>query len=76
MNTPQGAKRAIKKADLHFENHGSIWILQPLTRAGRRWCNENLPEDVMMWGGGIVVEPRYVIDIAQGADHDGLTVCL
>lgn len=74
MDTVKLARRVIARADLHIANHGSIYILTPLTRMGRKWVRENLPEDALMWGGGIVVEPRYVGDILQGAEHDGLTV--
>lgn len=66
-----------RKADLRFADHGSLWILCPETRKGRAWMRDNLPSDAMTWGpGGIVIEPRYVSDIAQGAENDGLTVRL
>lgn len=64
-----------RQTDLRLENHGSVCILYPETDRGRDWIAENLPEDVMTWGpDGIVIEPRYVGDILQGAEHDGLTV--
>ena len=62
-------------ADLSVSNHGSICILYALTEAGTSWCDEYLPDDVMMWGStGYVVEPRYVEDIVCGAEMDGLEV--
>lgn len=60
--------------DFLVENHGSICVLQPLTSAAVEWCDANLPEDCLSWGGGVVVEPRYIDDIVEGIRGDGLTV--
>lgn len=61
-------------ADLSVQDHGSIMILTPHTDAGREWIDEHIPEDAMTWGGGIVVEPRYMEAIVCGAIGDGLEV--
>lgn len=61
-------------ADIRFENHGSIWLMTAQTDAGRDWVSENIPEDAQTWGSSIVVEPRYVEAIAEGAVNDGLEV--
>jgi hypothetical protein len=58
--------------DIRVDNHGSIVIFVPLTEAGEEWMGEHLPEDAQRWGGGIVVEPRYALDIVHGAVEDGL----
>jgi len=60
--------------DFRFANHGSICILAPLTEEASTWVEEHIPEDAQRWAGGIVVEPRYVADIRDGIDSDGLTV--
>jgi len=60
--------------DVELENHGSIWIIQPLTPAGNAWADAHLPTDAIRWGGGIVAEPRYVPDIVDAMQADGLTV--
>jgi hypothetical protein len=60
--------------DIRFDNHGSIWLANPLTEAGRDWMSEHLPDDAQTWGEAVVIEPRYVADIAQGARDDGLEV--
>jgi predicted RNA-binding protein YlxR (DUF448 family) len=39
--------------DLHYENHGSIITMTPLTDAGREWCREHLPEDALALGESI-----------------------
>jgi hypothetical protein len=61
-------------ADLSFANHGSLFVLSANTDTGRDWIAEHIPGDAQTWCGGIVVEPRYAGDIANGAMGDGLTV--
>jgi hypothetical protein len=39
--------------DFVVENHGSIFLLQPLTPAANSWIEEHLPEDHMTFGGAI-----------------------
>lgn len=56
-----------------FANHGSITILTPLDDAAEQWVEENIGEH-MSWGGGVVIEPRYVGAILEGIVADGLEV--
>jgi hypothetical protein len=58
--------------DLHVEDHGSVWLLRPLTEGAQAWIGENLPEDRQEFAGAVVVEARYVIDIIIGMVKDGL----
>lgn len=61
--------------DILVANHGSIFILTALTEAAREWFEEHIPDDAQRWGvSGIVVEPRYVEAIVNGAVNDGLEV--
>ena len=60
--------------DLRFENHGSIILLRPESELGNDWVSEHIPEDAMMFGGAIVIEPRYADAIFAGATDDGLNV--
>jgi len=61
--------------DLKVENHGSIFLLVPMSEAGDDWIDEHIPEDAMRWGASsVVVEHRYIADIVDGAIADGLTV--
>jgi hypothetical protein len=61
--------------DFHVENHGSIFLLTPVTSAGADWINEHIGEDAITWGqGSVVVEHRYIEAIVAGAIGDGLTV--
>lgn len=60
--------------DFSFCNHGSICTLTPLTDAGREWVAENIGDDAMSWGGGVVIEPRYCADILDGIEAAGLSL--
>lgn len=60
--------------DLTAADHGSIWLLTPLTPAGEDWIDEHIPKDAQTFGGSIVVEHRYIADIIAGARNDGLEV--
>lgn len=60
--------------DIMVENHGSVFLLRPLSDEGRQWLNEHLPADRIMFGGSTMVETRFVADIVMAAIHDGLSV--
>lgn len=63
-------------ADLSIQNEGSIFLLRGNTDAGNVWIEEHIlcGEDVQQFCGAIVVEHRYIADIAAGAIDDGLEV--
>ncbi len=60
--------------DINIGNHGSLFLLTPLTPTGREWVDEHLPEDALWFGNGVAVEPRYVEAILQGMADDGLAL--
>ena len=60
--------------DFKVENHGSIFLLQPLTPAARNWVNAQLPEDALWFAGAVAVEHRFIADIVNGIQNDGLEV--
>jgi hypothetical protein len=51
------------KADLLVHAEGTIYLLTPATRRGRRWIDEHVTDDRQEWAGAIVVEHRYIADI-------------
>ncbi len=61
-------------ADLLVQNHGSIFLLDPVTDLGRGWIADHIPDEATWWCGAVVVEPRYIGDIVAGAAGDGLQV--
>ncbi len=61
--------------DVQVSNHGSIYVLTPITDVAREWIDEYIPEDAMRWGkDGVVVEPRYVDLVIAGMREAGLVV--
>ena len=62
------------ESDFVVENHGTIFLLQPLTPAANSWIEENLPEDAQRLGAAVAVEHRFITDIVRGAIADGLEV--
>lgn len=63
------------KPDFRVDNHGSIVILWADSEAAQEWVAEHIPEDAQSWGrNGTVVEPRYIGDIIDGIQADGLNV--
>jgi len=61
-------------ADIIVRNHGSIVLLEPQDRAAEEWLETNVEAEAQWWGPSLVVEPRYVEDIVEGARADGLEV--
>lgn len=61
-------------ADFTLNDHGSIFILTPLSETANSWCDEYLPDDAQRWGAGYVVEPRYIEPIVSGIVADGMSI--
>jgi len=55
--------------DFQIENHGSIWLVRPMTTTCREWLEENT--EGMWFGGALAVEPRYVADLVAGMEEEG-----
>ena len=59
--------------DFEVENHGTIFIFTPVSKAAIQWCYAKLPEDCPRWGRlGFVVEHRFIAGVVAGAQRDGL----
>ena len=59
--------------DFEVDDHGSIFILTPVSEAALQWCYAHLPEDAPRWGSvSYAIEPRYIEDIVRGCQRDGL----
>ena len=69
-----GSSPTQSSPDFVVENHGSVFLLQPLTPAANSWVEEHLPQDRITFGGAIVVEHRYIWGIIEGIQSDRLTV--
>ena len=64
------------ESDFCLEDHGSILLLRPLPDAAEEWVDENIGEGngFQPYRPTVVIEPRYVADILEGARLDGLAV--
>lgn len=58
-------------ADLQFDHHGTVVLCHAITEAGQQWLDANISE-AMTVGLAVVIEPRYLPAIVQGAMADGL----
>jgi len=59
--------------DLHFTDHGSLWLMEPRTEAGKAWVAQHIPEGAR-WGNGVAIDPRSLEYVVMDAMGDGL-VC-
>lgn len=60
------------RIDATVENHGTIFLVRPETSTAREWLDENT--DGEWFGGALVVEHSFVLDLVQGMLDDGLEV--
>lgn len=62
--------------DFVVENHGSIFLLKPLTPSATSWIEEHIGQDngYQPFLPTVVVEHRYIADIVEGIQSDGLAV--
>ena len=60
--------------DFYCENHGSVFLLSPVTQSGQSWIEKNLPSDAQWFGNGVAVEHRHIWAILEGIQNDGLAV--
>jgi hypothetical protein len=74
VNTPiENAPELLPNADFAVQNEGSIFILYALSAAAKEWADEHIGH-AQRWGvNGYVIEHRYVLDIVDGIQNDGLT---
>jgi hypothetical protein len=76
-NDVRRSHRSETELDFKLENHGSLFLLQPLTSSAKEWMNQNLPVDspeTQFWNDAIVIEPRYVDAIVDEIVGDGLVL--
>lgn len=63
--------------DFYVEGEGrfcTIYLLRPLTPAAIEWVEEHIPEDAQRLGNAVAVEHRYISDIVESIQNDGLAV--
>ncbi len=62
--------------DFVLENHGSIFLIKPLTPSAISWIENHIGQDngYQPYFPTVVVEHRYIADIVAGIQSDGLAV--
>lgn len=63
-----------QKVDVLVHNHGSIVAFELRSHAAHQCVHENVQEDRQLFGGRLMVEPRYVDHLVAGMIGDGLEV--
>ncbi len=60
--------------DFLLENHGSIFLLKPQTRAATFWVEDHIGHEngFQPYFPTVVVEHRYIADIVAGIQNDRL----
>lgn len=73
--TPNG-RLGLTDHDFRVQDEGTIVILHPCNDAAGAWISDHLydGQETQWWGGGIVIERRYVQNILDGITQDGLTI--
>jgi hypothetical protein len=62
------------RSDFICENHGSIFLLRPVSPASFDWIESHLPSDRITFGNAVAVEHRCIWAILVGIQDDGLAV--
>lgn len=60
--------------DFICENHGSIFLLRPISPAALQWIDSHLCSDRQVFGNAVAIEARFVWPILLGIQDDGLVV--
>jgi hypothetical protein len=60
--------------DVEVSGHGSIFLVEPKTDAGREWIREHVSGEALWFGRALAVEHRYVANLVDGMINDGLIV--
>jgi len=64
----------VNNSDFIVTDHFTIFLLTPLTESAIDWVSEHLPPDALRFGDSIAVEHRFIGDIIDGVQQDGLTI--
>jgi len=76
MRSPQRSAAAEPQVqvDVYVENHGSIFLVRPVSNSACDWLTENVSEESQYFGNALVVEHRYIEALIHGLQEAGLIV--
>jgi hypothetical protein len=68
--------RKINPSDFIVENHGSIFLLRPVSDAASQWIDDHIGRDngYQPYYPTVVIEHRYITNIVEGIVADGLVL--
>ena len=49
-----------------IQDEGTIFLFRPMDMEAEEWCDENISDDRQSFGKAIVIEHRYISEIAEG----------
>jgi hypothetical protein len=61
-------------ADIQARDEGTLWLVKPLSPAGKNWLDENIQDEALVWGDAIVIEHGFIQSVIEGIIADGLEV--
>ena len=68
----------MEQVDYRFEDHGSIWLCHPMTADAkdnlRQACDADDAPFNISWCDALVVEPRFVNDVAKQLTDEGWVI--
>ena len=68
-------KKRIPQPDIRVSNHGSIFMVSPLSDAAREWVDEHVQLEDWQWmGNAFSVDRHYIENLVEGMIGDGLVV--
>jgi len=62
------------QVDVTITDHGTISVVAGKTGIAKAHLEERMPDEVQMWGGGYVVEPRFIDHIVDDLLANDFTV--
>lgn len=60
--------------DVVVSNHGSVFLVQPVSDDAKAWVDAHIGDDAIWLGPAFGVDHRYIDDIVAGMSDDGLVV--
>lgn len=75
MNQQTRINDNIEPDDVRVSGGGSVFLVTPLSAAGKAWVEEHVHLEDWQWlGKGFGVEHRYIENLVDGMRGDGLSV--
>jgi hypothetical protein len=60
--------------DVEVSNHGSIWLVTPITPEAKEWIAEHVSDEAQWLGFSLAVEHRFVTALLEGIADYGFEV--